>query len=118
MGASQLRCRILHPGPLPPAAGDGAEEDAAAAERGWPYLRVLLTDVMAYPAAHVLRLRRDAGGGFGLTLPEMGLEHIAVAVEAGGAAGAETAGGSGGGGDAGGATGAAHEPAAAPPGPQ
>ena len=53
----------------------------AAAERGWPYLRVLLTDVLAYPASHVLQLRRDATGGYGLTLPEMGVEHIAMAVE-------------------------------------
>ena len=65
---------------MPARTGDGFEEEAAARERGWPYLRVLLTDVMAYPAAHVLRLERDALGGYGLPLTQLRGEHIAKAV--------------------------------------
>ncbi|GAB4821578.1 hypothetical protein N2152v2_008624 [Parachlorella kessleri] len=63
--------------------GDGFEEEGAARERSWPFLRVLLTDVMAYPAAHVLRLERDALGGYGLPLTQLTVEHIARAVLAG-----------------------------------
>lgn len=67
--------------PTPPP-GDGMEEDAAAAERSWPYIRILLSDIQAYPAAHVVQLRRDALGGLGLTLPELQLPHILQAVGA------------------------------------
>lgn len=61
-------------------AGDGIEEDEAAVQLGWPYIRVLLAPVEHYPAEHVASLRPDsATGGAGLPFPQLTVAHIAAA---------------------------------------
>lgn len=59
--------------------GDGIEEDVAAAELGWPYIRVLLAPAEHYPAQHVAALRPEAAtGGPGLPFTQLTLAHVAA----------------------------------------
>lgn len=66
--------------PPPGPAGDGIEEDEAAAGIGWPYVRVLLAPAGNYPADRVLSWRPDAAtAGPGLPLTQLTVRHIARA---------------------------------------
>ena len=63
-------------------AGDGIEEDEAAAALGWPYVRVLLAPAERYPAERVLSWRPDAAtGGPGLPFVGITVHHIHRAAE-------------------------------------
>ncbi|KAI3424881.1 hypothetical protein D9Q98_008265 [Chlorella vulgaris] len=62
------------------AIGDGMEEDEAAAEIGWPYIRVLLAPAANYPAQRVLTWRPEAATcGPGLPFTQLTIGHIARA---------------------------------------
>lgn len=69
--------------PAPPAllccAGDGVEEDAAAATLGLPYVRVLLAPAEHYPADRVASWRPDATGGPGLPFTQLSVQHVVAA---------------------------------------
>lgn len=66
--------------PCTPQAGDGLEEDEAAAAQGLPYVRVLLAPAAHYPQERVASWRPEAAtGGAGLPFTQLSLSHLAAA---------------------------------------
>lgn len=64
----------------PTAAGDGIEEDEAAAALGWPYIRVLLAPPANYPEHRVNSWRPDAAtNGPGLPFTDLTVQRIIAA---------------------------------------